>query len=130
MIDSGLAGVPQGQMMLKGHLSRIIYHQVYQYAKKTHISIHIGSAQYKRDTSHASKESDSKRSDAECMGFAPGRYQIVENGVAEVRVASQRRGGCVGRCQFENGRTDGSVASENGRADGSVASERGVVPDR
>ena len=29
MIDSGLVGVPRAQKMLKGHLTRVIYHQVY-----------------------------------------------------------------------------------------------------
>jgi len=30
-----LGGVPREQKMLKGHLSRVIYHQVYQYTKVT-----------------------------------------------------------------------------------------------
>ena len=29
MMDSGLGGVPQQQKMLKGHIPRFIYHQVY-----------------------------------------------------------------------------------------------------
>ena len=29
VIDSGLGGVPREQMMLKGHLPRVIHHQVY-----------------------------------------------------------------------------------------------------
>jgi len=38
MIDSGLVGsmggVPRDQKMFKGHLPRVIYHQVYEYTKK------------------------------------------------------------------------------------------------
>ena len=34
MIDSGLGAVPQEQKMLKAHLARVIYHQVYQSTKK------------------------------------------------------------------------------------------------
>ena len=33
MIDSGLGGVPREQKMLKGHLPRVIYHQVCYYTK-------------------------------------------------------------------------------------------------
>jgi len=40
LIDSGLVGslggVPREQKMLKGHLPRVIYHQVYQYTKMNH----------------------------------------------------------------------------------------------
>ena len=31
---SHLGGVPQEQKMIKGHLSRVTYHQVYVYTKK------------------------------------------------------------------------------------------------
>ena len=34
MIDSSLGGVPRGQKMLKGHLPRVIYHQVYYYTQR------------------------------------------------------------------------------------------------
>jgi len=33
MIDSGLGGVPREQTMLKGHLPRVMYHQVYKYTQ-------------------------------------------------------------------------------------------------
>ena len=33
VIDSGLGGVPREQKKLKGHLPRVIYHQIYWYTK-------------------------------------------------------------------------------------------------
>ena len=37
--DDRLEGVPREQKTLKGHLPRVIYHQVYSYTKCTHVSL-------------------------------------------------------------------------------------------
>jgi len=37
-----MGGVPRGQKMLKGHLPRVIYPQVYFFAKKKNRAHHIG----------------------------------------------------------------------------------------